>query len=85
VADTPSRKEGNVRSRIVLLVGALILALSIVGIGTALAASSMHSSHTTSRATHSTTHMTARKMTTSKTHAKAKAAMATKKKAMFTG
>ncbi len=60
VADTPSRKEGNVRSRIVLLVGALILALSIVGIGTALAASSMP-------------------------HAKAKAAMATKKKAMFTG
>ena len=85
VADTPSRKEGNVRPRIVLLAGVLILALSIVGVGTALAASSMSSRHTTSMATHSRTHMTPHKMITSKIHAKAKAATPTMKKARFTG
>ncbi len=73
------------RLRIALLVGALILAVSIVGVGTALAASTMRSSHTTSMAAHSTTKMTAHKKTTSMTHAKAKAATATKKKAKFTG
>jgi hypothetical protein len=58
-----------VRLRIALLVGALILAVSMVGIGTALAASNKSSSHTTSKPTHMT----------------AKAATPTKKKAKFTG
>jgi hypothetical protein len=84
VADTPSRKERTVRPRIVLLAGVLILALSIVGVGTASAASSMSSRHTTSMAAHSGK-QTPHKMVSTKVHTMAKAAKPMMKKARFTG
>lgn len=72
------------RPRIVLLAGVLILALSIVGVGTASAASSMSSRHTTSMAAHSRM-QTPHKMVSKKVHTMAKAAAPMMQKARFTG